>query len=126
LPPAWLSRLSSTSESAVYAAVAPVNQLVEAQWEQNLSRMLARWSRVELIVTDELGYVPFAEFAAELLFQIIAERADKAAVIVTTNLLFSEWPRSSPTPGSARLCSIGSLSIMSTEIPGVKTDRTHR
>jgi DNA replication protein DnaC len=101
LPPAWLSRLSSTSESAVYAAVAPVNQLVEAQWEQNLSRMLARWSRVELIVTDELGYVPFAEFAAELLFQIIAERADKAAVIVTTNLLFSEWPQ---VFTNARLC----------------------
>jgi len=40
---------------------------------------------VELIVIDELGYVPLAEVAAELLFQVIAERAEKAAVIVTTN-----------------------------------------
>jgi len=64
--------------------------------------MLARWSRVELIVIDELGYVPLAEVAAELLFQVIAERAEKAAVIVTTNLPFSEWLRSSPTPASAR------------------------
>jgi DNA replication protein DnaC len=74
-------------------AAALVNQLVEAQREQSLSRMLARWSRVELIVIDELGYVPLAEVAAELLFQVIAERAEKAAIIVTTNLPFSEWPQ---------------------------------
>ena len=80
-------------------AAALVNQLVEAQREQ--SRMLARWSRVELIVIDELGYVPLAEVAAELLFQIIAERAEKAAVIVTTNLPFSEWPQ---VFTNARLC----------------------
>src|ERR1019366_7934527 len=48
------------------SAAALVNQLVEAQREQSLSRMLARWSRVELIVIDELGYVPLAEVAAEL------------------------------------------------------------
>ena len=78
-----------------------VNQLVEAQREQSLSRMLARWSRVELIVIDELGYVPLAEVAAELLFQVIAERAEKAAIIVTTNLPFSEWPQ---VFTNARLC----------------------
>jgi DNA replication protein DnaC len=74
-------------------AAALVNQLVEAQREQTLSRMLARWSRIELIVIDELGYVPLAEVAAELLFQVIADRAEKAAIIVTTNLPFSEWPQ---------------------------------
>src|SRR6202167_6591443 len=63
--------------------------------------MLARWSRVELIVIDDLGYVPLAEVAAELLFQVIAERAEKAAVIVTTNLPFSEWTQVIP---NARLC----------------------
>jgi DNA replication protein DnaC len=42
---------------------------------------------------DELGYVPLAEVAAELLFQVIAERAEKATIIVTTNLPFSEWPQ---------------------------------
>jgi DNA replication protein DnaC len=81
-------------------AAALVNQLVEAQQEQSLSRMLARWSRVELIVIDELGYVPLAEVAAELLFQVIAERAEKAAIIVT-NLPFSEWPQ---VFTNARLC----------------------
>jgi len=82
-------------------AAALVNQLVEAQREQSLSRMLARWANVELIVIDELGYVPLAEVAAELLFQVIADRAEKAAVIVTTNLPFSEWPQ---VFTNARLC----------------------
>jgi DNA replication protein DnaC len=45
------------------------NQLVEAQREHSPSRVLARWSRVELIVIDELGYVPLAEVAAELPFR---------------------------------------------------------
>ena len=65
------------------------------------NRMLARWANVELIVIDELGYVPLAEVAAELLFQVIADRAEKAAVIVTTNLPFSEWPQ---VFTNARLC----------------------
>jgi DNA replication protein DnaC len=82
-------------------ATALVNQLVEAQRERSLSRMLARWGCVELIVIDELGYVSLAEIA-ELLFQVVAERAEKAAIIVNTNLPFSEWPRSSPTHGCAR------------------------
>ena len=48
-----------------------------------------------------LGYVPLAEVAAELLFQVVAERAEKASVIVTTNLPFSEWPQ---VFTNARLC----------------------
>jgi DNA replication protein DnaC len=78
-----------------------VNELVEAKHMNQLSRALGRWSRYELIVIDELGYVPLAEVGAELLFQVIADRAEKAAVIVTTNLPFSEWPQVFPSP---RLC----------------------
>jgi len=52
-------------------------------------------------VIDELGYVPLAEVAAEPLFQVIAERAEKAAIIVTTNLPFFEWPQ---VFTNARLC----------------------
>src|SRR5215468_812277 len=74
-------------------AAALVNELVEAKHANQLSRALGRWSRYELIVIDELGYVPLAEVGAELVFQVIAERAEKAAVIVTTNLPFSEWPQ---------------------------------
>ena len=82
-------------------AAALVNELVEAKHQLQLSRALARWTRYDLIALDEVGYVPLAEVGAEFLFQVIAERAEKAAVIVTTNLPFSEWTQVIP---NARLC----------------------
>ncbi len=82
-------------------AAALVNELVEAKHQLQLRRVMARWSRYELIALDEVGYVPLAEVGAEFLFQIIAERAEKSAVILTTNLPFSEWTQVIP---NARLC----------------------
>lgn len=82
-------------------AAALVNELVEAKHQLQLRRVLARWTRYELIAIDEVGYVPMAEIGAEFLFQIIAERAEKSAVILTTNLPFSEWTQVIP---NARLC----------------------
>ena len=82
-------------------AAALINELVEAKHQLQIGRALARGSRYNLIALDEVGYVPFAEVGAELLFQVIAERAEKAAVIVTTNLPFSEWTQVIP---NARLC----------------------
>ena len=58
-------------------ASALVNELVEAKQQMQLSRVLARWSRYELIAIDEVGYVPLAEVGAEFLFQVIADRAEK-------------------------------------------------
>lgn len=78
-----------------------VNELVEAQHHNQLTRVLARWSRYELLVLDEVGYVPFAQTGAELLFQVISERAERATLIITTNLPFSEWTQVMP---NARLC----------------------
>ena len=82
-------------------ASALVNELVEAKQQMQLSRVLARWSRYELIAIDEVGYVPLAEVGAEFLFQVIADRAEKAALMLTTNLPFSEWTKVIP---NARLC----------------------
>jgi DNA replication protein DnaC len=82
-------------------AAALVNERVEAKPQLQLRRVLARWSRYDLIAIDEVGYVPLAEVGAEFLFQVIAERAEKAAVIMTTNLPFSEWTQVIP---NARLC----------------------
>jgi DNA replication protein DnaC len=78
-----------------------VNELVEAKHQLQLRRVMARWSRYELIAIDEVGYVPLADLGAEFLFQVIADRAEKAAVIMTTNLPFSEWTQVIP---NARLC----------------------
>jgi DNA replication protein DnaC len=82
-------------------AAALVNELVEAKHQLQLRRVMARWSRYDLIAIDEVGYVPLAEVGAEFLFQVIAERAERTAVIVTTNLAFSEWTQVIP---NARLC----------------------
>jgi DNA replication protein DnaC len=78
-----------------------INDLIEAGNKSELGRITNRWSRYELIVIDEMGYVGIPESAAELLFQVIAGRAERAAVIVTTNLPFSEWTTMFP---NARLC----------------------
>jgi DNA replication protein DnaC len=78
-----------------------VNELLEAQHLNQLGRSLSRWARYDLVVIDELGYVPLAELGAELLFQVISDRAEKASVIITTNLPFSEWTK---VFTNARLC----------------------
>ena len=78
-----------------------VNELVEAQHQNQLGRALSRWARYDLVCIDELGYVPLAELGAELLFQVISDRAEKASVLITTNLPFSEWTK---VFTNARLC----------------------
>lgn len=78
-----------------------VNELVEAQHHNQLGRVLQKWGRYDLIVIDELGYVPMAELGAELMFQVVSDRAEKAALIITTNLPFSEWTQ---VFTNARLC----------------------
>lgn len=82
-------------------AAALVNELVEAKQQLQLRRVLAKWARYDVIALDEVGYVPLADIGAEFLFQVIAERAERAAVLVTTNLPFSEWTQVIP---NARLC----------------------
>jgi DNA replication protein DnaC len=78
-----------------------VNELIEAKNKSELNRVTNRWTRYDLIVIDEMAYVAMPEAAAEMMFQIIAGRAERAAVIVTTNLPFSEWTTMFP---NARLC----------------------
>ena len=82
-------------------AAALVNELVEAKQNNQVRRMMARWQKYDLIAIDEVGYVPLADVGAEFLFQVISERAERAAIIVTTNLPFSEWTAVFPNP---RLC----------------------
>ena len=78
-----------------------VNELNEARQKNEVSRVVNRWTRYELILLDEMCYVATPDAAAELLFQVVARRAERAAVIITTNLPFSEWTTMIP---NARLC----------------------
>jgi DNA replication protein DnaC len=68
-----------------------VNQLIEARQEKDLQRLIGRNARYDLLILDELGYIPFSKEGAELLFQVLAERQEKGSVIITTNLGFADW-----------------------------------
>jgi len=67
------------------------NELIEAQTAKTLSRVIQRTARNDLLVLDELGYVPFSKEGAQLLFQVLAERHERRSVIITTNLGFADW-----------------------------------
>ena len=75
-----------------------VNELAEAADERRLSRIVARYGRVELLCLDELGYVHLDARGSELLFQILTEREERASVAVASNLPFSEWGQTIPDP----------------------------
>lgn len=65
--------------------------MVEAREERRLQRLIQRYSRYDLLILNELGYIPFSREGAELLFQILAERHEKGSVMITTNLGFADW-----------------------------------
>src|SRR5262245_42492855 len=82
-----------------YATAAQlVNELVEAADERRLSRIVARYGRLDLLCLDELGYVQLDGRGSELLFQILTEREEKASVALASNLPFSEWGSIIPDP----------------------------
>lgn len=68
-----------------------VNELAEAADNQQLSRLIGRYARLDLLCLDELGYVSLDSRGAELLFQIITEREERASIACATNAPFSEW-----------------------------------
>lgn len=70
-----------------------VNELIEAREERDLQRLLKRYSCYDLLILDELGYIPFSKEGAELLFQVLADRYEKGAVMITSNLGFADWTR---------------------------------
>jgi len=68
-----------------------VRDLVEARDQRELSRLQGKLLRVELLIVDELGFVPFDRVGGELLFNVLADRYERRSTIVTSNLAFSEW-----------------------------------
>ena len=68
-----------------------VEALMEAKSERALGRMRASLKKVDLLVLDELGFVPLPASGAELLFDIVSDRYEKASIVITTNLPFEEW-----------------------------------
>lgn len=76
-----------------FTAAGLVNTYLEAQQERQILRLEAQIKRRDLIVVDELGYIPFSKLGAEHLFSFFSQCYEQTSLVVTTNLPFAEWPQ---------------------------------
>ena len=74
-----------------FSATGLVTQLLEKRHDRELERFQKQLERLELIVLDELGYVPFSKAGAELLFDVVGRAYERTSLMLTTNLPFEEW-----------------------------------
>lgn len=74
-----------------YTAANLSNELIEAQEYKKLMKIERQLSKIDLLIIDELSYLTFNRHQSELLFKVIADRAERRSVIVSTNLKFSDW-----------------------------------
>jgi len=81
-------------------AASLVTELMEARDERRLQRLQQYLASQNLLIIDELGFVPLSKTGAELLFEVFSQRYERGSVIVTSNLPFDEWTESF---GSERL-----------------------
>jgi DNA replication protein DnaC len=68
-----------------------VTKLLEQREERSLERLHRQLERLDLVVLDELGYVPFSKAGAELLFEVVSRAYERTGLLVTTNLPFEQW-----------------------------------
>jgi DNA replication protein DnaC len=68
-----------------------VTQLLEARDTRTLQRLHKQLERLDLLLLDELGYVPFSKAGAELLFEVVSRAYERTSLLVTTNLPFAQW-----------------------------------
>lgn len=74
-----------------YTAANLSNELIEAVEYKRLLKLEKQLAKTDLLIIDELSYITFNRYQSELLFKVIADRAEKRSVILSTNLKFSEW-----------------------------------
>lgn len=74
-----------------YKTASLVNELTDAKSDGSLTKLLKRLSKLDLLICDEWGYLPFDAEGSQLLFQVIADCYEKRSLILTTNIEFSKW-----------------------------------
>jgi DNA replication protein DnaC len=74
-----------------FTAAGLINELLEAQEQQRLTRLERTLMKCPLIIIDELGFLPFSQQGAHMLFSFISQRYQRGSLILTTNLAFSDW-----------------------------------
>src|SRR4029077_1417306 len=72
-------------------AASLAHELIEAKDERRLMRFQKTLAAYELLIVDELGFVPLSKSGAELLFEVFSRRYERASTLVTSNLPFNEW-----------------------------------
>ena len=73
-------------------AIDIINNLLAAQKAGRLVKKLKEYTRPELLIIDELGYLPIDQRGADLLFQIISQRYERGSIVLTTNKVYKHWP----------------------------------
>ena len=68
-----------------------IQELVKAKNNLTLTNLFQKLMAFDLIIIDELGYIPFEKTEGDLLFQFISDRYERKSILITTNLAFSEW-----------------------------------
>jgi transposase len=86
----WLAE-SEADHGGDNTATGLASELLEAQDQHALGKRLAQLARLDLLIVDEVGFVPFTPEGARLLFQAFSERYLRGSLLVTTNLEFSRW-----------------------------------
>lgn len=81
------------------------NELVEAADEKTLSKTIARYGRVDLLCIDELGYMQLDRRGAELLFQVLTEREEKASVAIASTPRSARWSSREVIPARSPVAS---------------------
>jgi DNA replication protein DnaC len=74
-----------------WTAAGLVNELLQAQDEHRLHRFIAATLKLDLVVLDELGFIPFSQNGSQALFTFCSELYERLALIITTNLKFADW-----------------------------------